>query len=107
VWAVQVVLASQFIAGGLVKLSGDPQMIAMFAEIGAGQWLRVLVGVLEVAAAVGLLIPRLARLAAAGLVALMAGAAVTNIVWLATNPVLPLVFLLLATVVVVLRRSPR
>jgi putative oxidoreductase len=106
-WAVQLVLAGQFAAGGLFKLAGDQQMVAMFADIGAGQWLRVLVGVLELAAAVGLLVPRLARLAAAGLVALMTGAALTNIVWLATSPALPLVFLLLATVVVVLRRSAR
>lgn len=104
-WTAQVLLAAQFAAGGLLKLTGDPQMTAMFAEIGAGQWLRVLVGVLEVAAAVGLLVPRLARPAAAGLVVLMLGAAATNVLALGTSPVLPLVFGLLATAVVVLRRS--
>jgi uncharacterized membrane protein YphA (DoxX/SURF4 family) len=106
-WTVQVLLAGQFAAGGLLKLTGDPQMTAMFTGIGAGQWLRVLVGVLEVAAAVGLLVPRLARPAAAGLVALMLGAAATNVVALGTSPALPLVFGLLATAVVVLRRSAR
>jgi uncharacterized membrane protein YphA (DoxX/SURF4 family) len=106
-WTAQVALASQFAAGGALKLIGDPQMLAMFTDIGAGQWLRVLVGVLEVAAAVGLLVPRLARAAAAGLVGLMAGAAITNVVALDTSPALPLVFALLATVVIVLRRSAR
>lgn len=105
-WTVQVVLASQFAAGGALKLINDPQMLAMFTGIGAGQWLRVLVGVLEVAAAVGLLVPRSAGAAAAGLVALMAGAAITNVVALGTSPALPLVLGLLATVVV-LRRSAR
>ena len=31
------------------KLAGDPVMVDMFADIGAGQWLRYLVGALEVA----------------------------------------------------------
>lgn len=106
-WAVQLVLASQFVASGLFKLTGDPRMVAMFAEIGAGQWLRVVVGALEVAGAVGLLVPRLTRLAAAGLVALMLGATVTNVAVLDTSPALPLVFLLLAAIVAALRHSAR
>ena len=104
-WAAQVVLAGQFAAGGLLKLSGDPQMVDMFATIGAGQWLRLLVGVLEVAAAAGLLVPRLARPAAAGLVALMVGAVTTNVVVLGASPVLPLVLGLLAAAVVALRSA--
>lgn len=100
-WAVRIVLAAQFAAGGVLKLSGDPQMVAMFAGLGDGQGLRLLVGVCEVAGAVGVLVPRLARLAAFGLVALMAGAAVTNVVALQTSPVLPLVLLVLAAVVMV------
>jgi uncharacterized membrane protein YphA (DoxX/SURF4 family) len=51
----------------------------MFGQIGAGQWLRYLVGTAELAGAAGLLIPRLAGLAAAGLAADMAGASIINI----------------------------
>lgn len=51
----------------------------MFSQIGAGQWLRYLVGTAELAGAIGLLIPRLAGLAAAGLAADMAGATIINI----------------------------
>jgi len=49
-------------------------------QIGAGQWLRCLVGDAELAGAVGLLIPWLAGLAAAGLAADMAGASIINAV---------------------------
>jgi uncharacterized membrane protein YphA (DoxX/SURF4 family) len=51
----------------------------MFGQIGAGQWLRYLVGTAELAGAAGLLIPRLAGLAAAGLAADMAGASIIDI----------------------------
>ncbi|WP_218004565.1 DoxX family protein [Microtetraspora niveoalba] len=106
-WVVQLVLALQFVIGGVLKLFGEAQMTALFAEIGAGQWLRIVVGALELAGAAGLLLPRLARAAAVGLVALMIGAAVTNVAVLGTSPAVPLFFLLLAAAVAVLRRDHR
>jgi putative oxidoreductase len=78
-WVLQVVLAFQFAGGGLLKLTGSPELVELFAAIGAGQWLRYLVGALEVAGAVGLLVPRLSGLAALGLAALMVGATATNL----------------------------
>ncbi len=51
----------------------------MFTQIGAGQWLRYLVGGLELAGAIGLLIPRLAALAALGLAGVMIGAVITQV----------------------------
>jgi uncharacterized membrane protein YphA (DoxX/SURF4 family) len=98
-WAVRVILAAQFVAGGALKLTADPAMVAMFNDIGAGDWLRLLVGVCEVGGGVGLLAPRLVRPAATGLVLLMAGAAVTNVVALGTSPAIPLTLLALAAVV--------
>ncbi|GII77737.1 hypothetical protein Sru01_27190 [Sphaerisporangium rufum] len=104
-WVLQIVLAAQFAAAGLLKLAGDPQMVAMFGQIGAGQWFRYLVGVLEVAGAAGLLIPRLAGWAALGLAGLMAGAAVTNVAVLHTGPLLPLAYLAAALLVAWLHRA--
>lgn len=102
-WAVRALLAAQFALGGALKLAAEPTMIAMFTDIGAGQWLRVLVGALEVAAAVGLLVPRLHRLAAGGLVLLMTGATLTNLVVLQVSPVLPIVLGALAALVAAVR----
>ena len=98
-WVLQAALALQFAAGGLAKLAGAPELVELFASIGAGQWLRYVVGVLEVAGAVGLLVPRLWRLAALGLAALMVGATVTNLFVIHERPWLPVGLLLVAAVI--------
>lgn len=103
-WLLQLVLALQFAAGGLLKLGGSPEMVAMFTTIGVGQWLRVLVGVLEIAGALGLLIPRLSGLAALGLAGLLMGATATNLLLLGADPWFPLVLLVLSVLVAVARR---
>jgi putative oxidoreductase len=96
---LQAALALQFAAGGLAKLAGAPELVELFASIGAGQWLRYVVGALEVAGAVGLLVPRLWRLAALGLAALMVGATVTNLFVIHERPWLPVGLLLVAAVI--------
>jgi uncharacterized membrane protein YphA (DoxX/SURF4 family) len=98
-WVLQAVLAFQFAGGGLLKLAGSPEMVDLFATIGAGQWLRYVVGTLEVAGAVGLLVPRLSGLAALGLAALMVGATVTNLFVLGERPWLPVGLLLVSAVI--------
>jgi putative oxidoreductase len=98
-WVLQALLAVQFAAGGLAKLAGAPELVDLFASIGAGQWLRYLVGALEVAGAVGLLVPRLTRLAALGLATLMVGATVTNLFIIHERPWLPMGLLLVAAVI--------
>ncbi|WP_204985306.1 DoxX family protein [Micromonospora globbae] len=103
-WVLQVFLAVQIASGGVLKLIGDARMVDLFTDIGMGQWLRYLVGVCEVAAAVGLLVPRLAALAALGLSGLMAGAVVTNLL-IGVNPAMPAAFLLVAGVIVYSRRA--
>jgi putative oxidoreductase len=61
------------------KLAGSHSEIQMFDQIGAGQWLRYFVGSAELAGAVGLLVPHLAMLAAAGLAIDMAAATIVNV----------------------------
>jgi putative oxidoreductase len=104
VWVPQTALVVAIAAGGVLKLAGEPAMVEMFTTIGAGQWLRYAVGALELTGAVGLLIPRLAGLAAAGIVALLAAATVTNVAILDEPPYLPLAYLVVAAVVAWFRR---
>jgi uncharacterized membrane protein YphA (DoxX/SURF4 family) len=99
VWVLQALLALEFVMAGLAKVFGDPAMVEMFATIGIGQWFRYVVGMLELAGAVGVLIPRLSGLAALGLVGLMAGATLTNVLVLGTSPLLPIVLLVVSAVV--------
>jgi len=105
--ALRVGLAVVFAAAGLAKLSGEPAMAEMFADIGAGAWLRYLVGALEVAGAGGLLVPRLAGAAALGLAGLMVGATVTNVAVLDASPVLTVVLALAAGAVARVRLGRR
>jgi uncharacterized membrane protein YphA (DoxX/SURF4 family) len=78
-WAAQIPLAAFFILVAAVPhLAGSHQAVQEFGLIGAGQWLRYLVGTTELAGAIGLLTPWLAGLAAAGLAAEMAGATIIN-----------------------------
>ena len=104
-WALQALLALQFAMGGLAKVFGDPAMVEMFATIGIGQWFRYVVGALEIAGAVGVLVPRLSGLAALGLACLMAGATLTNLFVLGASPLLPLVLLLVSALVARGRRA--
>jgi len=89
-WALRVLLAVTIVMAGLAKVGGDAAMVDMFATIGIGQWFRYVVGALELSGAVGVLIPRSSRPAALGLVCLMAGAAVTNLLVLGASPLLPI-----------------
>ena len=75
-WAVQIPLGVAFVFFGLSKLTGGN--VQEFGLIGAGQWFRYFVGAAELAGGIGLLMPWLAGLAAAGLAADMAGATIIN-----------------------------
>jgi putative oxidoreductase len=98
-WALQALLALTFAMAGFAKVFGDAAMVEMFAAIGIGQWFRYAVGALELAGAVGVLIPRLSGLAALGLTGLMAGATLTNVLVLGTSPLLPIVLLVVSGLV--------
>ena len=98
-WLARIALALVFLGAGASKLAGEPAMLTMFDQIGAGQWLRYLVGALEVVGGIGVLVPRLSALAATGLVLLMVGATVTNLTVLDAAPWLPLCLVALAALV--------
>jgi putative oxidoreductase len=95
-WVLQALLAIMFAMAGFAKVGGDAAMVEMFATIGIGQWLRYVVGALEIAGAVGVLVSRLSGLAALGLLCLMAGAILTNVLVLGTSPLLPIVLMVVS-----------
>ena len=92
-------LALTFAMAGFAKVGGYAAMVEMFATIAIGQWFRYLVGALEIAGALGVLVPRLSGLAALGLLCLMAGATLTNVLVLGTSPLLPIVLMLVSALV--------
>jgi putative oxidoreductase len=77
-WTAQIALAVVFVSVAVPRLLGTSATVETFDQIGLGQWLRYATGAVELAGAIGLLIPRLAGAAALGLAGVMAGATITN-----------------------------
>lgn len=55
----ELVLAAIFLLVGGAKLIGSPDMVALFRDIGVGQWFRYVTGAVEVGGAALLVIPML------------------------------------------------
>jgi putative oxidoreductase len=78
-WALQGLLGVfMIVASAAPKLVGEANAVQTFHDMGAATWFRYFIGVVELAGGIGLLVPRLAGLAAAGLALLMIGAAITQ-----------------------------
>jgi uncharacterized membrane protein YphA (DoxX/SURF4 family) len=77
-WTLRILLAAFFLNAARPKLAADEMMIAAFAERGGNPMMYV-VGSLEVAGAIGLLIPILSGFAAIGLAALLTIFAIVEI----------------------------
>jgi len=78
-WVLQYVTAALYVFAALPKLTSNPQAVAGFDAIGFGDWFRYLIGTLELAGAVALLIPVLCGVAGIAFVGLMIGATITQI----------------------------
>ena len=105
IWTLQITLGALFLFAGGSKLFGASDMVAFFAEIGYGQWLRYFFGVLEVSTGLALFFPRSAFYGAILLSASLVGHIFMHAVVL-RRPAGFLVFLLVATVLVAYFRRP-
>jgi uncharacterized membrane protein YphA (DoxX/SURF4 family) len=80
------------------KLADAAAMVEALDKVGFGQWFRYFTGLLEVAAAIGLLISRHAFYAAVPLAIVMVGAIVAHVTALGSPPVAPAVLFLTGTI---------
>ncbi|WP_033257842.1 MULTISPECIES: DoxX family protein [Kitasatospora] len=72
VWTLRILMALFFaLASALPKLLALPAATEVFDAMGVGAWFMYLTGVVELAGAVGLLLPRLAGPAATALIAFL------------------------------------
>ena len=104
-WILQIAAAGMFLMVGFSKLSGNAQMVGLFEAIGIGQWFRYLTGVLEVAGAILLLIPRTSGLGALMLAGVMVGAVVTHVFIIGGSPLMAIILLVVTSVVAWGRRQ--
>lgn len=107
-WILAIVLAVVFALAGGVKLAATPPMVAEFAQIGTGQWFRVVTGILEVSGAIGLLVPKFRFWFALQIAVVMVGATGVNLWILHVPALIRLTAILLAlTLVLAWVRWPR
>lgn len=105
-WLLQIVAAALILMAAAAKLTGVEQAVNTFAQLGLGQWFRFAVGIVEVAGAVLLLVPRFARVAALLLAPVLTGAVFTHLAIIGGSPA-PAVTVLVMLVTIALGRRPR
>ena len=102
-WVISGLLAALFLFAGLPKLLMPGKMLAEWVY---APWFLTFIGVCETLGAIGLLIRRLATLAAAGLSVIMIGAVYTLVTHHLTKELpVPIVVFILLMVVIFLRRK--
>ena len=100
VWIISALLAAVFATTGIAKLIGnDPIGLQAAAMRGFPGWIRVVVGLVEVAGAVMLLVPGIAGHAAAMLALLMIPATITQ--WISGEPGVAVPIVLFALLLIV------
>jgi uncharacterized membrane protein YphA (DoxX/SURF4 family) len=84
---VELLLAGVFFLVGGAKLLGDPGMVALFRDIGIGQWFRYVTGGLEVIGAAFMVIPASSGASALALGGIMVAATLIELFVLHRPPV--------------------
>ena len=103
-WTLSGLVALAFLGAGGAKLGGVPAMVEMFGKVGLGQWFRYFTGLLEVAAGIGLLIPRYAFYAAVLLAIVMVGAIIAHVTVVGGSPAPAVVLFVLSGIIAYLRK---
>ncbi len=104
-WVLQALLALAFVGAASGKLLGKPEMVALFEAVGVGQWFRYVTGLMELAGALLIVVPRTKFFGAALLSVVMVGAVLTHLFILHNAPTAPAVLLVLAGIVAWARRG--
>lgn len=88
---LELALAIVFIVAGTVKLAGHSFMVALFRDLGFGQWLRYVTGLVELTGGLALISGRQQYLAALALAVIMVGATDASIVVFDRSPIPPFI----------------
>jgi putative oxidoreductase len=103
--ALEAVVAAAFFAAGATKLAAAPFEVQLFAQIGLGQWFRVVTGVVQIVGAFALVYPRLASIGGLWLGFTMLCAVVVNLAVVHTSPMPAIILGLLNALIVYLHRD--
>ncbi|MEU4701794.1 DoxX family protein [Nonomuraea dietziae] len=104
--ALRILVALAFLMAAGTKFAAQADAVRSFDEIGFGRWFMYVIACVELAGAIGILIPRLAGPAALGLTALLTGAVVTQlVVFDPVTALIPLAHLVPVAIVAWARRA--
>jgi putative oxidoreductase len=104
--ALRILMALAFVMASATKFGRNSDAVHSFHVIGLGEWFMYAIATLELAGAIGLLVRRLAGLAALGLSALLVGATLTQLVLFApATALVPLAFLVPVAAIAWARRA--
>src|SRR5918993_2098453 len=78
-WSLRILVALIFLYEGFDKFGTRRLWIRVFTEIGIGQWFRYATGIIEIAGAILLLVPRATPVAATMLLCTLVGAFLAHI----------------------------
>lgn len=101
---LEIGLSVIFIVAGTVKLAGLPFMVSLFGQLGLGQWLRYVTGLVELTGGLALVSGRQQYLAALALAVIMVGATDASVVVFDRSPIPPFLTLLALLAIAWLRR---
>jgi uncharacterized membrane protein YphA (DoxX/SURF4 family) len=107
IWVLRVLVGLAFLAIGAAKLAGAWYTVQFFAAIGWGQWFRYLTGLLDVAGAMLVFVPRWTCYGAALLSCTVGSAVIITLTLLHNNPAVPLALALLSATLAWLTRPHR
>jgi uncharacterized membrane protein YphA (DoxX/SURF4 family) len=107
IWVLRVFLGLVFLGIGVAKLIGVWQLVQFFVAIGWGQWFRFATGLLDIAGAVLLFVPRSTFYGALLLVCTVGSATLICLTILHQNSAVPLALTLLAATEAWLTRPRR
>lgn len=102
---IRILLTLAFVAAGGAKIIGVDMMVATFDQVGLGQWLRYLTGIIELGGAVLLWLPGLQAIGAMVLGGTMVGAVLTHLFILGPSAVPSIVLGILCAAVLYLHRD--
>lgn len=102
---IRLLLTLAFVAAGGAKIFGVDMMVATFDQVGLGQWLRYLTGIIELGGAVLLWLPGLQAIGAMVLGGTMVGAVLTHLFILGPSAVPSIVLGILCAAVLYLHRD--
>ncbi len=102
---IRILLTLAFVAAGGAKIIGVDMMVATFDQVGLGQWLRYLTGIIELGGAVLLWLPGFQAIGAMVLGGTMVGAVLTHLFILGPSAAPAIVLGILCAAVLYLHRD--